>query len=59
MGTNTGGVSRERKSMAKEVKTLEELIGEGGTLGLDSSEDPIDFEGTPNQEEHYGMNSDE
>lgn len=45
--------------MAKEVKTLEELIGEGGTLGLDSSEDPIDFEGTPNQEEHYGMNSDE
>ena len=31
--------------MAEDVKkTLEEIIGTGGTLGLDSSEDPADCE---------------
>ena len=30
--------------MAEDVKqTLEEIIGEGGMLGLDSSEDPADY----------------
>ena len=30
--------------MAEDVKTtLEELIGKGETLGLDSSEDPADY----------------
>lgn len=45
--------------MAEDVKlTLEEIIGEGRTLGLDSSEDPADCEEFLS-EGNWGMESSE
>ena len=42
--------------MAEEKMSLEEIIGKGGTLGLDSSEDPVDYPGF-NDQESLGMES--
>ena len=46
--------------MAEELeKTLKEIIGEDGTLGMNSSEENWDLDGSLPQGEQIGMDSEE